>query len=301
MGEEDSKKVASAIEDVDLERENDVFDEEDFDPELMELAEERSRGSLLRPILMIAVILFGASIINDWRDNIAYFFASSEPVNMGNVTEYPLRMSEEPGWVAPLVHNRYVTMSGVPTRRSQSERYNYFKLVGGEIYVEAARDDYIKNALERELATKKVGDVDRTFFSGSGRLIAFSQISDRYGGLRRYYSQRYNTQFCEQYDERSLAELARRRRETILANWALEYEQASPELREQKGLRPEPSAAELEEVFNSEPLCVNAYLVQVGTQPRDHWWHVTLAALIGFFVVFNTVMLARWIIHFFKP
>jgi hypothetical protein len=274
--------------------------DEELDPELLELAEERSRGSVLRPVLMIAVIMLGASILSDWRDNLAYFFSASEPVEVGSVTEFPVLAAEDPAWSPKLPHNAYVRLSGVPTRRSQSERYNYFKLVGGEVYIETRRDDFIENPLERELAGRKPGEVDRTYFDGTGRLQAFGKFPERYNGLRRFYNQRYNTYFCEQYDERELAEVARRRRETIRANWAAEYERASAEERAAQNLRPEPSEAELQEVFESEPLCVNAYLLQEGVSPRDHWWYVALAGLIGFFMLFNTVMLGRWFWRFLR-
>lgn len=280
------------------------FDPSQIDPELMELARERSRGSLLRPILMIAVIFFGLSLLNDWRDQLEYFFTSSTPVELGNITDYPVQMTENPAWKAPLIHNRYVTLSGVPTRRSQSEKYNYFKLVGAEVYVEAPREDIPKSAIERvmtEEQPRKLSDTDRSFYSGTGRLVALSKTTDRYGGLRNYYTTRYDTRFCEQYDERDMAEIARSRRESILLNWALEYERATPEQRTQRGLHREPTTEEMDEIFNSEPLCVNAYLFQEGTAPKNHWWNVALALLIAGFVVFNAVNLVRWMIRFVKP
>src|SRR5690554_4713895 len=202
-------------------QEAEFFDLNQVDPELMELAQERSRGSLLRPILMIAVIFFGLSLLNDWRDQLEYFFTSSTPVEMGSITEYPIQMAENPEWKSPLVHNRYVTIGGVPTRRSQSEKFNYFKLVGAEVYVEAPREDTPLSPIQRVMSEdqpKKLSDTDRNFYRGTGRLIALSKTTDRYGGLRSYYTSRYDTRFCEQYDERSLAEIARSRRESILLN-----------------------------------------------------------------------------------
>lgn len=280
------------------------FDPDQIDPELMELAKERSRGSLLRPILMIAVIAFGLSLLNDWRDPLEYFFTSSTPIEMGNVTEYPLEIARNPEWTPPLVHNRYVTIQGVPTRRSQSAQNNYFKLAGAEVYVESPRDDVPKSAITRvmsEGSPKKASDTDRTSYSGAGRLIALSKTTDRYGGLRNYYASRYNMHFCEQYDERGLAELARSRRETILSNWALEYEMATPEERSQRGLRPEPTSEEFDAIFNLEPLCVHAYLFQEGMVPRNHWWYLALALLIGGFIIYNVINLVRWTIRFVKP
>ncbi len=280
------------------------FDPNQVDPELMELAQERSRGSLLRPILMVAVIFFGLSLLNDWRDQLGYFFTSSTPVELGSITDYPVEMAENPEWKAPLIHNRYVTLGGVPTRRSQSEKYDYFKLVGAEVYVEAPREDLPQSAIQRVMTEdqpKKLSDTDRTFYRGTGRLVALPKTTDRYGGLRSYYTSRYDTRFCEQYDERGIAEIARSRREAILLNWALEYERATPEQRTKGGLHREPTTEEMDDIFNSEPLCVNAYLFQEGTAPKNHWWNIALAVLIGCFVAFNAVNLVRWVIRFVKP
>ncbi|MFU8807219.1 MAG: hypothetical protein ACNA8W_25645, partial [Bradymonadaceae bacterium] len=225
-------------------------EEDDLDPELMELAERRSRGSILRPILMVAVIVFGASILTDWKAELAYFFSSSEPIEIGSVTEFAVQSSRDPNWRPPLEDNRYVSISGVPTRRSAGRKHHYFRLIGGEIYVEVPRDDYISNPIERELAGQQRGDVDRTYFEGEGRLIAFSSVSDRYGGLRQYYNERYNTRFCDDFTETAIAEIARRRRETIRQNLALEYESASEETRKELDLKAVASEEDIQQIFD---------------------------------------------------
>jgi hypothetical protein len=273
---------------------------DELDPELVELAERRSQGSILRPILMIVVLVMGTSIISDWRNELAYFFSPSEPVAIGSVTEFPAQIARDPQWRPPLVDNRYVSMSGVPTRRSMGRKHQYFRLVGGEIYVEVPRDDYIANPLERELAGQPKGDTDRTYFEGQGRLIAFSSMSHRYGGLRSYYNERYNVHFCDDLSEARLDEMARLRRETIRQNLILEYESASDEERTRLGLEATPSAETIERFFNSEPLCVHAYLLQTGTRPIDHWWYVAVSALIALFMAYNVVNLFRWIRGWFR-
>lgn len=270
------------------------WDVDELDPELVELAERRSQGSILRPILMLAVIVFGASILSDWRVELEYFFSSSEPIEIGSVTEFPFQASRDPDWRPPLEDNRFVSMSGIPTRRSMGSKHQYFRLVGGEIYVEVPRTDYIANPIERELAGSQRGEADRTYFEGQGRLIAFSSMSHRYGGLRSYYNQRYNVHFCDDLSSTQLDEMARQRRDAIRQGLMLEYESATAEERAALNLRAQPTDDDIQQIFDSEPLCVHAYLLQTDTRPMDHWWYVAVAALIGFFMLFNIVNLAKW-------
>ena len=270
------------------------------DPELMGLVGGGAGDSILKPILMITVIVMGFWLLDDWREEIAYFFSDSEPVELGTITEYPVKRSREPGWEPELPHNRYVSLQGVPTQRSQSPRFRFFKLIGHDLYVEQEREDYIADPIERELADSEKGDVDRVYYEGTGRLVAFEKTSKRYGGLRHYYGTRYGTVFCDQIDARERAEIERRRRDSVIQQWRLEYKDASPEERERLGLSLEPTEAELADVLASEPICEEAWLVQDGVEPKDHWWYVAMAALFLAFMLFNAVLLVRWIVRFVR-
>lgn len=230
------------------------FDREEVDPELMELAGNTRRGSVLRPILFVAVIVLGISIISDWRESLAYFFSPSEPVHIGTVTDFPAKRAEDPSWQPDIPHNRYVKVEGVPSRRSESKRYRFFKLVGGHVYVEWPRPE--QDPLEAEFGEKEKGDIDRTFFEGAGRAVHFSKMSERYQRFRAYYSERYGTNFCGVAD----------------------------------GAKIEAADGE----------CVEAYLIQGGVEPSDHWWHVLMAGVMGVFVVLNVWWLFKWLRDFFR-
>lgn len=274
--------------------------EQELDPELVALAESRAQGSVLRPILMVAAIAFGATILSDWKEEVAYFFHDRTPVALGNATEdFPSRVSAEPGWQPPLVHNSFVALQGIPSRRSQSEKTRYFKLVGAEIYVEEPREDAGDTTLERELkrdnSRQDPARADRTVFSGQGRLIAFAHLPPRYQGIRDYYKSRYNTRFCEEYTPRELQALERRREDTVRANWKNAWEAASPEQRLEQKISPEPTDQELAEVLGTEPLCAQAWLLQAGTTPNRHWWHLAVSALIALSMLVNTALIARWL------
>lgn len=270
------------------------------DPELMRLVGGGDRDSILKPILMITVIVMGFWMLDDWREEVAYLFSPSEPVSLGTITDYPVERSRDPSWEPELPHNRYVSLEGVPTQRSQSPRYRFFKLIGHDLYIEQERDDYIADPIEREMADSEKGDVDRVYYKGTGRLVAFEKMSERYGGLRNYYGRRYGTVFCDQIDDRQRAEIERRRRDSVIQQWRLEFKEATPEERERDSLTPEPTEAELTEVLSSEPICQEAWLIQDGVEPKDHWWYVAMAAMFLGFMLFNAVLLVRWILRFVR-
>ncbi|MFP4601164.1 MAG: hypothetical protein ACOC9W_06115 [Persicimonas sp.] len=243
------------------------FDADDFDEEvdleLLELAENRRQGSILQPILFLAVIWFGVSIIGDWQTQLDYFFSSSEPVELGRVDEFAVERAKDEQWEPDIPHNRYVSLKGVPSRRAQSKRSKFFKLVGDQVYVQVPKeDDDGKSDLEREFSDEK-GEVDRTYFEGAGRALHLSKTTGRYQGLRQYYYERYSTRLCG----------------TDL-----------PEL-------PEQSAEQAE---GGEPECIEGYLIEGGVTPMNHWWYLALSGLIGVFVFLNIWWLIRWVRNFVR-
>lgn len=245
-------------------------EEEPVDEELIELATEKRRGSILRPILFITVIWFGASIIGDWQTELEYFFSSSDPVEVGSVTDFAAeRAKDEENWEPPIPHNRYVSLEGVPSRRAQSESYKFFKLVGDHVYVEVSREDDGKSELEREFDNEK-GDTDRTYFEGAGRAVDLSKTQERYRGLREYYFERYRTVFCD------------------------------TEIAEQQAEEARKAATQGDEDEVAEPACVNGYLIEADVSPSSHWWYLALSVLIGVFILLNVWWLVRWIRDFFR-
>lgn len=169
---------------------------DDLDPELLELAEPRRRRSILRPLLFVAVVWFGASIIGDWRAELAYFVSPSEPIEVTAVQDFPDRRADDPGWEPELKHNRYVSVRGIPTRRAESPRYRFFKLIGGDVFVEVRlageTDPYEELRDQQPDPTRN----DRSYFNGEGRALRLSEVSERYNGVRAFYLKKYNTRLC---------------------------------------------------------------------------------------------------------
>lgn len=302
--EERSQGAKSNLEEVFWARSSGEGDE--YDRELLELVRERQRGSVLRPILMVLVIFFVGTVIYDWRDEWIYFFHSSEPVEMGDVADYPLFLADDPQWKPPAGHNRFVSVEGVPTRMSRGGEYEFFRLIGGEFYVQRKIDEEALERLEeRKLPSRQelmgIGGADRMRYSGRGRLMSFAKAPERFEGLKEHYNERYGTRFCEDYTPRQYEELERQARERISDNWARRYEVASAEERERRQLTPQPTEEEVADLLARNPICVNAYLIHDGQEPRDVWWHLLFSAVLMGLIVFNLVKLFQWLRSWLKP
>lgn len=263
----------------------------------MALVGAGARPSILRPILMGIVIALGVWIISDWRTELEYFASSSEPTSLGTATDFAIDVSK----IEELPHNRYVSISGIPTQRSQSERYRFYRLIGAPIFVEDRRDDVITDPIERELQGDVKGEVDRTMYSGAGRLVKFSEISERYHGLRYYYESRYQLRFCEALTPSQVTELRRQKRDLIIAELISDYQQATPEERIAKKLSAEPDAQLVEQLLDDDPVCHELWLLQDGVKPSDHIWYVVVSLVFALFMLFNAVMIVRWVRDFFRP
>ncbi|MFB6262313.1 MAG: hypothetical protein ABEL76_01625 [Bradymonadaceae bacterium] len=268
-------------------------DQGEIDPELMELAEEGTRPSLLKPILYLGVIAVGIWFLSDWTPEIRYAFTSYDPVALGKATSLSGETSEE------LPHNRYVSIEGIPSRRAESDRYRFFKLIGADIYVAAPQD-----GRPSELSAGGSGDeetrswhqraTDRTYFDGRGRLMDLSRIPERYRGLRSYYREHYGTRFCGVLDAEQRREIRRRQKAAILDRWKQRYRKASPEKRRQKNLSRRPSDEKLKKLLAEKSVCQHAYLLRAGVSPGDHWWYLAIAGLLVGFMLMNAWWIVRW-------
>ncbi|MEZ4459598.1 MAG: hypothetical protein R3E66_07670 [bacterium] len=266
----------------------------EIDEELIDLADENT-PSILRPILMIGVIATALWIVSDWREEVSYFFSSNDPIAIGDVTDFASK-AEDPAWKPDLPHNRLVSLSGIPTQRSQSARYMYSRLVGGWVFVESKRD--LPDGIAAGMEDTPTGDVDRTFYQGTGRLLSFSQAAQRYNGLRDYYRSRYGIEFCETLRPEDIQRIEQKRRDVIVSQWKAEYDEASAEERTEKKLSERPTDAQIKEILDNNPVCVDAYLVQDGVMPRDMIWYLVATVLFVGFMLFNVFGLIRWIRQF---
>lgn len=285
--------------------------EDEVDEELVALANEQRSQSILQPILFMAVIALGVWVISDWWPDIEYFFSARQSVEVGSVTDFASKRAKDPDWEPDLPNNRYVSLSGVPTRRSNSKKYRYFKLIGSNIFVEQPRE----NAPDETGGSGNVGDLDeparsfrnlrsglgpdRTYFEGKGRLMKFSKMPQRYQGVRDYYRKNYGTRFCDRLSEQEIQRLRDVRRDAIIGTWKDRYEEATPEERKKRDLKRQPSEEEIRKILQRDPVCVDAYLLRSTVSPSDNWWYLLIAGLFGLFMLVNAWWLVRWFMRFF--
>ena len=271
---------------------------DEFDEELFELTKTRERGSVLRPILMITVISLVIWVIYDWQDELAYFFSSSEPVELENVADFSLRKAEEPDWDPPVGHNQYVSLSGVPMRISSSEKYEIFRLMGAEIYVQREIGEERMREDDKPPSHLAGGvlpvDEYRQPYSGSGRMISFAAAPQQVAGVKSFFGEHYGTRFCEDYSQARIEDMERRELQQFRVRWERRYQEADEEQRQQRGLTPEPDSAQEERYLAENPVCVDAYLVRDGQRPRDQWWHLVFSAFLAIFALFNAYKLVEW-------
>jgi hypothetical protein len=274
---------------------------EEVDPELVALAEERERGSALRPVLFVAVIVLGVWVLADFWPDLKYFFSGTEPTELGSVhDEYAREAQKHPERKVDLPHNTFATIRGIPKRRSQSDQYRFFRLVGAPIYAQTPRENEAESLAER-VGESEEGSVDREYFDGAGRLVALWKMPERFQGIKNYYRKHYGTRFCGNLSEKQRSSIRERQRTTYIENTRQEYENATEEEREEQNLEPEPTEEEIQQVLESNPVCVKAYLLLDGESPRSSWRILALAALFGIFILLNIYWLIRWFQNFFGP
>tara|TARA_B100001179_G_scaffold149994_1_gene108980 strand:+ start:84 stop:770 length:687 start_codon:yes stop_codon:yes gene_type:complete len=143
------------------------------DPELLALpAPARGRRVATLALMALAVVAALALLASTRRD-IAYFFADSAPLELGEAVEL------DP---ADLQSNTFVTLEGTPMasglvsygRVLGSSSYQAFPLAGQRnVYVQVpvADDDAARTSPRREF---------------SGRLVSFGEAGGRFGTVRRF-------------------------------------------------------------------------------------------------------------------
>ena len=293
------------------------YDDEpdEFDEELHNLVRTRERGSVLRPILMIIVVLLVGWVISDWSDELSYFFTSSDPVEVGDTADFAQKAAEDPDWEPPLEHNSFVSMQGMPTRIASGDAYTFFRLLGAEVYVqretprEEDEDDDVSPLLEdqqSDLPQRNMGpglpvDEQRTYYQGEGRLISFAANPDRVAGMKEFYAEKYDVRFCEDYTDHQIENLEQQRVEVFRDNWRERYEEADEQQRQDEELTPEPDQEDEQLMLQSNPVCVDAYMLVDDQRPMDHWWYLLFSVLLGAFAVYNVVKLVRWFRDWLKP
>jgi len=249
-----------------------------------QLARMRPRINWVRPFLMIAVMVFAGFVMSRFQTELEYYLSSDTPIELGDVTDFASHAATDPTWVPTIPHNRYVSISGIPSRRSVAcnPPLRFFKLIGGHVYVEAPMDQEMTTLeCEMEKKNKDPSKVDVQFYSGQGRAISLDRTDQRYTALKNFYEAEFGDLFCS-----SLTEAKKQKR----------LDDLRQVLREQykEKHKAYPTDTILQELLDREPVCQNAYLIQDGRAPAGNWTYLAIFIGLALVMLWNVYVLIRW-------
>lgn len=176
-------------------------------------------------LLMLGVLGFVPWYIYGARQDIEYFFSSSDPVDLGQVDGFAMGIDDE----APVYpDNRYVRVRGIPIRQvgigmrdnpiSGTVKKHVYQLMGSPVYVEEnAEESQYADFMSKMTSTFQpdtiVDPIDIV-----GRMRRFDTAdAKKYVPIRNYYSEKYGTVFCEKY----VAQRAKAQGGIIGARWRI--------------------------------------------------------------------------------
>ncbi len=256
----------------------------DVDPELAELTPSIHYH---RPIIMIAVMCFALYLLQRYTEEIQYFLSPAEPHVIGEVTDFPSRVNEDPTWKLEIPHNRLVEVAGIPSRTSLSCKSRsptrYFKLVGSQVYIEQPIENLDTFECEQQTQRRTQYEIEDTaFFEGRGRAISMQQSGERYQAFRAFYEKTYGELFCASLDGAKLE-----RRKSLLRQMLRNKQKAET--------GKDPSDAEVEAALAEETLCHDAWLIQIDKTPRQLGSWILPPIVLSLIVLWDIFALLLWI------
>ncbi len=277
--------------------EDDDFFEEWFppngevDPELTKLP--RPQVNMFRPVMMLAIIGLTAfvGVRLGLQEQLDFLFTNGEePLDLGDVTEYPRIAKENPEKLPKIPHNRMIAVRGIPEvdRTSVSctpYPTRYYKLIGAHVYIEEPLDISPLECRAQYLGKgKEIPEV--SFFDGTGRAVELGR-DDKYHKLTLFYEKVSGDLFCS-----ALSEPKREGRVKFLRRMLREKHKV------QNGSYP--SDEEVEAMLNRETLCYDGYIIQTSVTPLDYWYHLAILGALGLIILWNILALLLWIRKFIR-
>lgn len=182
------------------------------------------RLSPMSAIVMLSVVGILPWYVYGQRQDIAYFFSPSEPMDLGSAQDYRITENGEINKPEQFEDNRYATVRGIPMQHvtikegdskiiSRSSKYLY-QLLGSSIYVqEESENSRFANFMAHTSSAYNLNDsVEELQVSGRLRLFGKADVK-KYAPIREYFAKNYGTVFCE-----SLTPADRKRRESMLGH-----------------------------------------------------------------------------------
>jgi hypothetical protein len=250
------------------------------DPELERMGRP---PEFLQPLLLLVVAAFACFLGYEYVDELAYSFSDSDPITLGAAEELPQNVAWMQDGQLMLPSNRYVSVDGAAERRSASDRYVYYKLLGSQIYVQTEPETMGREVNgEWDFRPERGREDYREIRAGGGRLVAFEDLPKRYEGILQYYSEGYQLEFCGFEPSPTLR--------NHLVTLRL---RTTEQLREELGR--EPTDDEINDRLGRAAECQRAYLLFAGVEPADYRYFIGLFALLGFITGGCFFFVWRWV------
>lgn len=255
---------------------------DDFvDESLVELGETDRVGQLA---VLVLVAAFAAFLATQYTAELRYAFTPSEPEDLNEGADDALKLG--PAYFAEsgeltLPTNRFVRVDGIRERRSVSDDRVFHKLVGAQLYVEEERVDERPRILQGQpMPVERGTESVRPVYEGGGRVVAFRDLPQRYERLIEFYSDAYQTWFCD--FERSDELFAFHQRLESEARFAF---------RTNNGRDATPD--ELAAALRGRTSCHEAYLLQDAKTPETHRVFIGIYAALALILLGSLGLLVR--------
>lgn len=255
-----------------------------YDPEFEQLP---TQINWTRPMVMLGVIGFAIYLGVQFMPQLKYALGDAEPQDLGDITEFPERARENPDDPPVVPHNRFVRVSGIPSRASIScnPPVRYYKLVGAHVYIEQRIEEGKLTELECKAGQSgrnpRDGD-DLNYFEGTGRAVSFDRIGKNYNNLKGFYERSYGELFCSSMTEAKREARVKMLRQMLRETHKLEHGQY-------------PDDETLEKLLADETICHDAYLIQADVSPSAYWHYLAIYVVLGLIILWSLGTITRWV------
>lgn len=254
-----------------------------IDPDFDDLDDPpRAQPSMGVAAVLLAVGAFALWTATQYVAELRYFFTPSTPIELGLADDLHAASEWWQDGQLVLPSNRHVRIEGGVDRPSTSRDKIYFKLIGATVYVEMVDPEHRTHLLRNEeRSTMQARNQYLDLHEGTGRLVAFEDLPDRYAPVVEFYANATRTWFCGHRPSQTLTAWRNNQRGRV-------------ELALLDELGRAPTDAEIDQRLGPDAGCQRGYLLIDGESPRGMWWILLTYLLLLGIVAGSGVFLVRW-------
>ena len=178
--------------------------------------------SPISAFLMVGVCAFIPWYIWGQRQDLAYFFSSSEPIDLGIAQDYHLVSEGEQAKAEHFEDNRYVRIEGIPIRHVgiqvseiplfPKKKKLVYQLMGSTVYIQEDMENSRFASFMAQTSPTLNQNMGVEQIEIKGRLRRFDSVDDkRYSAVRGHYTDKYGTIFCQ-----GMSDAERKRKAALL-------------------------------------------------------------------------------------